>query len=102
MTEPATMNVSVGYALVIVSGALVVGEFVRLGVRHVFRKIMRDDYVMQGSCDKCREGSKGSQDAFKKEVRTSLGLIKGILLIVATKNEIPMDKLDELITRSYG
>lgn len=107
MTPPEIPVVSVMQAGLVLVGALVVGEALRLAVRYFFKKITREDYLIKRDCEKCTEGrNKASEqrytelNEFKREVRTSLNMIKGILLVLATKGEIPLDKIDELINRN--
>jgi len=66
---------------------------------HILIKIIKKvdtDYVTKLQCEDCsaREG----QREFKKEMREKLGLISGILLVMASGKEVSQDLIEKLIT----
>jgi hypothetical protein len=47
----------------------------------------------------CKSETITSMNEFKKEVRSELGQIKGILLVLATKGEISVEQIQKLVAR---
>ncbi len=66
---------------------------------HILIKIIKKvdtDYMTKKQCEDCteKEGSK----IFKREIREKLGLITGILLVMASGKEVSQDLIEKLVT----
>ena len=63
-------------------------KVLELAVGYFFRKLTKDDYVTKEDCKRCEQ-----QDS---KLATEISTIKGILLVLAVKNEIPTEQLAKL------
>ena len=61
-------------------------------VAFFFRKLTKDDYVTKKECEGCEKQKDSSLDKITSEIST----IKGLLLVLAVKNEIPPEQLAKL------
>ena len=62
----------------------------------------QSDLMTRGECDKNRKECPTSRttadlDVFKKEMRESLGMIKGVLLAIAAKANVPISDYEDLV-----
>ena len=109
MSVPTISAVTLAQASALLVVVWIVGELGRMVVRYLFKKLTREDYLLRGECEKCSDGrTKASEKKYAEfdkvinEVMARLFLIQGILLVLATKGEIPLEKIDELVNRNHG
>lgn len=73
---------------------LAVGGYkvLELVIGYFFRKVTGDEFVTKKSCEACAKQGDGAVTKLTGEVAT----IKGILLVIAVKSDIPPDQLARL------
>lgn len=79
---------------------MVFWEVIKMAVQYFFKKLTGDQYITQGYCKTCtatREKDSGELNGLKKEIREELGTLRGILLVIAVKAQIPLDDLKDLV-----
>lgn len=76
-----------------------VGAVVGLVIGFFFKRWNRE-YITKKQCDGCREEQK-QDDAkfseFKREMREGMGIIKGLLLVIASGGKVTVEDLKELM-----
>jgi hypothetical protein len=75
-------------------------RFLDFGLNYFLKRIARDNYVTTEQCGQCRISrvqNDAKFDEFKKEVRESFGLVKGVLVVLAAGKQISLDELKELM-----
>lgn len=74
-------------------------SLIGLVIGYFFKRWNRD-YVTRSQCADCKKDH-AAEDAkftdFKKEMRESMGVIKGLLLVVASGGKVSMEDLKELM-----
>lgn len=61
-------------------------------VAYFFKKATKDDYITKSECAGCDRREDAAVDKLASEIST----IKGLLLVLAVKNEIPAEQLAKL------
>lgn len=88
---------SIGLMLVL---AMIAWEGIRFGINYLLGRVTRDDYVTHRQCERCpaKSGEPGVEiNELKREIRENFGIVKGVLLVVASKANVPMEELKELM-----
>ena len=67
-------------------------KVVDLVVTYFFRKLTKDNYVTKSECAGCEKAGDAAIDKISAEIST----IKGLLLVLAVKNQIPAEQLAKL------
>lgn len=90
------------HSAVLIVVAVIALKLIDLATTFFFKKLTKDDYITKAECVKLRESCPSSKttndlNEFKKEIRTSLGVIKGLLLGMAVKAGIPVEEYKDLV-----
>lgn len=67
-------------------------KLLELIITFFFKRATRDDYVTRADCEDCCR----QDDTTISKLTTEISAIKGILLVLAVKNEIPPEQLAKL------
>lgn len=82
---------------VIVITALIGQEVIKWAIKTFFQKTIDTEYRTVTACVQCKTAEGADLNKFKKEVRDSFGMIKGLLMVIASKKELTLDELKELV-----
>jgi hypothetical protein len=76
-------------------------ELIKQGTQYFFKKLTKDDYLTKADCQSCSaKGSSTDIRDLEKKFDERMGEMRGILLVVALKANIPMEDLKPLLTSS--
>jgi hypothetical protein len=95
MTEQLTVT----HVGVLVFMIMVGSELIKQGTQFFFKKLTKDDYLTKADCQNC--GAKGSSTDIRdleKKFDERMGEMRGILLVVALKANVPAEELKPLTT----
>jgi len=81
--------------------ALAVKETGTYIVKKIIKKV-DTDYVTLKDCTNCNQEKAGDMKEFKKEMREKLSAIGGILLVMATRKEVPAEQIDKFMEKLMG
>lgn len=88
----------VGY---IIAGLLTF-KFIDSAWNYFFKRLTKD-YITEQACGMCKQDRKNADtirseefNLLKKEIREQLGVIRGILLVLVTKQEPSADQISDL------
>lgn len=89
--------------------ALVGREIITLTTTYFFKKVARDDYVTKKDCEGCLLRTKDfitrqdcelcakQDDSTLAKLTSEMSAVKGLLLVMATKQGIPPEELKDLV-----
>lgn len=84
----AELTKPVLYGLLVIAGA-VVWQIISA----ISSKIVGAGYITRTEYDQDQE----KIDKLKEEIRTQMGTMRGIMLVIATKAQIPIDEIKDLV-----
>ena len=78
--------------LVIAAGSALIG----LVIGYFFKRWNRD-YVTAGACRQCKTDRKDNDNDFRREMREKLGIMTGVLVVIAAGKEVSLEEIQKLV-----